>query len=196
MQSLAGNSAPQTSYLYIPLGGSAHSQWKTSRNLFITMVLAGLWHGANWTFVIFGAIHGVVLAVERYFFPAKSKSGGAELHQQSTAFFSLWAQRILTFNVLGLSLAFFRATSLRAAVQLLAGLSNFAWRSEYASAFLMLCIFSVPLFLADLLLEASNHEYPFATSPYAVRTGLAAAALVVLALFSGGNLNAFVYFQF
>jgi len=93
-------------------------------------------------------------------------------------------------------LAFFRATSLTSAVQLLAGLSNFTWRSEYAAAFLMLCLFSVPLFLADLLLEASNDEYPFATSPYALRTGLAAVALIVLALFSGSNLNAFVYFQF
>jgi hypothetical protein len=81
-------------------------------------------------------------------------------------------------------------------VQLLAGLSNFAWRREYAAAFFMLCLFSLPLFLADLLLEASNHEYPFAASPYAVRTGLAAAAFVILALFSGSNLNAFVYFQF
>jgi len=160
------------------------------------MVLAGLWHGANWTFVIFGAIHGVVLAVERHFFPAKSKSGDAGLPQPTASFFSLWAERILTFNILGLSLAFFRATSLREAVQLLAGLSNFAWRAEYASAFFMLCLFSVPLFAVDLLLEASNQEYPFATSPYAVRTALAAAALVVLALFSGSNLNAFVYFQF
>jgi D-alanyl-lipoteichoic acid acyltransferase DltB (MBOAT superfamily) len=183
-------------YLYIPLGGSAHGEWKTSRNLFITMVLAGLWHGANWTFIVFGAIHGVVLAAERYFFPAKSTSGGADLPQRSVGFFSLWVQRILTFNILCLSLAFFRATSLRAAVQLLAGLSNFAWRSEYASAFFMLCLFSIPLFIVDLLLEASNHEYPFATSPYAVRTALAAAALLVLALFSGSNLNAFVYFQF
>jgi len=54
----------------------------------------------------------------------------------------------------------------------------------------------VPLFLADLLLEASNHEYPFAAAPYAIRTVLAAAALLVLAFFSGSNLNAFVYFQF
>src|SRR5437667_5954984 len=183
-------------YLYIPLGGSAGGEWKTSRNLLITMVLAGLWHGANWTFVIFGAIHGVVLAVERYFFPAKEKSQGVTLYGLSTGCFSLWAQRILTFNILCLSLAFFRATSLASAVQLLAGLSHFAWRSEYAAAFLMLCIFSVPLFLADLLLEASNHEYPFAASPYAVRTALAAAALLALALFSGSNLNAFVYFQF
>src|SRR6202140_3934192 len=183
-------------YLYIPLGGSAGGQWKTARNLFVTMVLAGLWHGANWTFVIFGAIHGAVLSVERYFFPVKAKSQSATLPALSSGFFSLWAQRILTFNVLGLSLAFFRATSLTSAVQLLAGLSHFAWRSEYAAAFLMLCIFTVPLFLADLLLEASNQEYPFAASPYVVRTCVAAVALVVLALFSGSNLNAFVYFQF
>jgi D-alanyl-lipoteichoic acid acyltransferase DltB (MBOAT superfamily) len=160
------------------------------------MVLAGLWHGANWTFVIFGAIHGVVLAVERYFFPAKAKSQSVASPGLSTGFFSLWAQRILTFNVLCLSLAFFRATSLTSAVQLLAGLSHFAWRTEYAAAFFMLCLFSVPLFLADLLLESSNQEYPLATSSYALRTGLAAAALLVLAFFSGSNLNAFVYFQF
>jgi D-alanyl-lipoteichoic acid acyltransferase DltB (MBOAT superfamily) len=183
-------------YLYIPLGGSAWGNWKTSKNLFITMILAGLWHGANWTFVIFGAIHGVVLAAERYFFPAKAQSADPAVQQRSTGFFSLWAQRILTFNILGLSLAFFRAPSLSAAVHFLAGLSNFAWRSEYLSAFLMLCLFSIPLFLADLLQEASNQEYPFAASPYLVRTGFAALALVVLALFSGSNLNAFVYFQF
>ena len=183
-------------YLYIPLGGSAWGNWKTSKNLFITMILAGLWHGANWTFVIFGAIHGVVLAVERYFFPAKAQSADPAAQQRSTGFFSLWTQRILTFNILGLSLAFFRAPSLSAAVHFLAGLSNFAWRSEYLSAFFMLCLFSIPLFLADLLQEASNQEYPFATSPYLVRTGFAALALVVLAFFSGSNLNAFVYFQF
>lgn len=183
-------------YLYIPLGGSRGSNWKTSKNLFVTMILAGLWHGANWTFVIFGAIHGVVLAIERYFFPAKSGAAGQLAPLRSLTSWSLWAQRILTFNILGLSLAFFRATSLHAAVELLAGLSNFTWRSEYASAFFMLCLFSIPLFVLDLLLEANNDEYPFAKSSYALRTSLAAAALVVLALFSGSSLNAFVYFQF
>ena len=183
-------------YLYIPLGGSAGGQWKTARNLFITMILAGLWHGANWTFVIFGAIHGVVLAVERYFFPAKTKPGSSASLPSAAGSLSLWAQRILTFNVLGLSLAFFRAPSLTEAVHFLAGLSNFAWRAEYLSAFFILCLFSVPLLLADLLQEARDLEYPFANSPYAVRTGLAAAALVALALFSGSSLNAFVYFQF
>jgi hypothetical protein len=109
---------------------------------------------------------------------------------------SLWGQRILTFNIFCLSLAFFRATSLSAATQFLAGLSNFAWRSEYASALLMLSIFSMPLFAVDLLLEASNQEYPFANASYAFRTGLATVALVLLTLFSGNAFNAFVYFRF
>jgi len=183
-------------YLYIPLGGSAHGAWKTSRNLLVTMALAGLWHGANWTFVIFGAIQGVVLAVERYLFPAKTKSAILPRAQTPAGAFSRWGQRILTFNVLCVSLTFFRATSLRAAVNFLAGLCNFAWRTEYLSAFLMLGLFTLPLFFVDLFQEAGNQEYPFATAPYAIRTGFAVFSIVVLALFSGSNLNAFVYFQF
>ena len=183
-------------YLYIPLGGSAHGAWMTSRNLLVTMALAGLWHGANWTFVIFGAIHGVILAVERYLFPAKTKSAILPRAQTPAGAFSLWGQRILTFNVLCVSLAFFRATSLSAAVNFLAGLSNFAWRTEYLSAFLMLGLFTLPLFFVDLFQEGGNQEYPFATAPYAIRTVFALFSIVVLALFSGSNLNAFVYFQF
>jgi alginate O-acetyltransferase complex protein AlgI len=183
-------------YLYIPLGGSAGGPWTTSRNLVLTLVLAGLWHGANWTFVIFGAIHGVVLVLERYCLPSKTGRSMPGSPAGSSGWFSLWAQRVLTFNILALSLAFFRAPSLSSAVHFLAGLSRFAWRSEYLSALLLLCLFSAPLFLVDLLQEASNQEYPLAGSPYAIRTALATVALVVLALMSGSNLNAFVYFQF
>jgi alginate O-acetyltransferase complex protein AlgI len=182
-------------YLYIPLGGSTGGPWKTSRNLLVTMVLAGLWHGANWTFVIFGAIHGVVLAAERFLWPSK-KLDPVDSRGPIASFLILWGQRILTFNIFCLSLAFFRATSLRAAVQFLGGLSNFGWRSEYLSAFLLLCLFSIPLFAVDLLLEASEQEYPFARTSYAIRTGLAAVAVVALALFSGNTFNAFIYFRF
>jgi D-alanyl-lipoteichoic acid acyltransferase DltB (MBOAT superfamily) len=183
-------------YLYIPLGGSVGGKWRTSFNLMTTMILAGFWHGASWTYVIFGAIHGVVLTAERHIFPAKMEAGDAPQPSRFAGFFSLWAQRVLTFNVFCLSLAFFRATSLKAAAQFLAGLSNFAWRSEYATAFFMLCLFTIPLFLVDLLLEASNQEYPFANSSYAFRTGLATTAFFALAFLSGSNPNAFIYFRF
>lgn len=55
------------SYLYIPLGGNKEGLWKTYRNLFITMLLGGLWHGASWNFVIWGGLHGIYLAIERAF---------------------------------------------------------------------------------------------------------------------------------
>lgn len=53
-------------YLYIPLGGNRGSAWRTARNLGLTMLLGGLWHGANWTFVIWGAWHGLLLIVHRF----------------------------------------------------------------------------------------------------------------------------------
>src|SRR6059036_3303246 len=74
-------------YLYIPLGGSAHGKWKTCRNLLITMVLAGLWHGAAWTYAVFGAIQGVALLVEHTVFPPKEKLGEATSPE---SLFSVW----------------------------------------------------------------------------------------------------------
>jgi alginate O-acetyltransferase complex protein AlgI len=188
-------------YLYFPLGGSNGGTWKTCRNLLTTMVLAGLWHGAAWTYVIFGAIHGVVLGIERLLFPPMVKGSAANAISVAPSsrfanFFSLWGQRILTFNIFCISLAFFRAPSLSLATHFLSGMSNFAWRSEYLSAFLLLSLFAIPLFVADLLMEASGEEYPFAKASYAFRTAVATAALVVLALFSGNSFNAFVYFRF
>jgi alginate O-acetyltransferase complex protein AlgI len=54
-------------YLFIPLGGSRGTEWQTSRNLMLTMILGGLWHGASWTFVIWGVFHGLLLVVHRGF---------------------------------------------------------------------------------------------------------------------------------
>jgi alginate O-acetyltransferase complex protein AlgI len=54
-------------YLYVPLGGSRHGRWATYRNLLITMLLGGLWHGANWTFIAWGLYHGLLLAINRAF---------------------------------------------------------------------------------------------------------------------------------
>jgi alginate O-acetyltransferase complex protein AlgI len=54
-------------YLFISLGGSRCSAWKTARNLMVTMTLGGLWHGANWTFIVWGVLHGALLVVHRWF---------------------------------------------------------------------------------------------------------------------------------
>jgi alginate O-acetyltransferase complex protein AlgI len=70
-------------YLYVPLGGNRHGTWATYRNLMLTMLLGGLWHGANWTFVAWGLYHGVLLAVHRAW-PWK-EIGGVWLRPLSTA---------------------------------------------------------------------------------------------------------------
>src|SRR5881628_395953 len=180
-------------YLYIPLGGSEGGKWKTCRNLLITMVLAGLWHGAAWTYVAFGAIQGVALLVEHTVFPPKDKLGEATSPE---SLFSVWAQRIVTFNIFCLTLLFFRSTSLGSALQMLRGLFDSTWRAEYAAAFATLCVFALPLLAVDLLMETSEQEYPLAKAPYKVRTAMVAAALIVLVLFTGNDSNAFIYFQF
>ncbi len=179
-------------YLYIPLGGSERGKWKTCRNLLITMVLAGLWHGAAWTYAVFGAIQGVALLVEHTVFPPKEKLGAT----WPESFFRLWTQRIVTFNIFCLTLLFFRAPSLGSALRLLGGLFDFTWRPEYGAAFATLSVFALPLLAVDLMMEANEQEYPFAKAPYTVRTAVAGAALIVLVLFTGNNSNAFIYFQF
>ncbi len=53
-------------YLYIPLGGNRHGKLNTYRNLFLTMFLGGLWHGASWKFAVWGSLHGIYLAVHKF----------------------------------------------------------------------------------------------------------------------------------
>ena len=94
-------------YLYIPLGGNRHGQWMTYRNLAITMLLGGLWHGASWNFVIWGGYHGALLSVERAF---PSRGGRAWLYP---------LKAILTFGLVLISWVFFRAADLPQSLQIL-----------------------------------------------------------------------------
>jgi len=89
-------------YLYIPLGGNRGGPWGASRNLMITMLLGGLWHGANWTFLLWGFLHGLGLAVHRLW-TARVGGGGALLSGSprlatilSTAFTFFWVAACFT----------------------------------------------------------------------------------------------------
>jgi alginate O-acetyltransferase complex protein AlgI len=96
-------------YIFIPLGGSRNGEWKTRRNLLITMTLAGLWHGANWTFVVFGMVHGLMLSLHRSF---RSWCQGRPSLDQVLVSAPGAAFRIaFTFFCFCFSLVLFRATS-------------------------------------------------------------------------------------
>jgi alginate O-acetyltransferase complex protein AlgI len=98
-------------YLYIPLGGSRKGRAKTYRNLMITMLLGGLWHGASWTFALWGGIHGTALSAERF---ARERFPGFRL--------PVWAAWLVTFHVVCVAWVFFRAPDLQTAFGVLGGL--------------------------------------------------------------------------
>ena len=188
-------------YLYIGLGGNRHGERKTYRNLFATMLLGGLWHGANWTFVVWGGIHGSMLAVERWFrahVTARFAPSAVEKDDEPPSLFSAsaWIRRIVVFHVVCVAWVFFRAPSLGEAMRMLGGATTWQWRPEYFTAFKFLTAFALPLFLVDLHMEASQEEYVFAWRPYVPRFAIAATLLVAVTLFAASDASAFIYFQF
>jgi alginate O-acetyltransferase complex protein AlgI len=91
-------------YLYIPLGGNRNGRLQTYRNLMLTMLLGGLWHGASWNFVVWGGYHGMLLSFERMFRGKRSAE-----HARWTVFYPL--QAVLTFGLVMIGWVFFRATT-------------------------------------------------------------------------------------
>lgn len=92
-------------YLYIPLGGNRKGRWRTYLNLIIVFVLCGLWHGANWTFLVWGLYHGFFLVLER-------AAGG----QAKTAIQWYWLKRLLTMTIIVFGWVLFRSGSLSEAL--------------------------------------------------------------------------------
>jgi D-alanyl-lipoteichoic acid acyltransferase DltB (MBOAT superfamily) len=103
-------------YLYIPLGGNRHGRLATARNLMLTMLLGGLWHGANWTFLIWGAMHGAALVADHAW---RRSATFAAFGSRPIARVCDWA---LTFHFVCFAWLFFRAPSLDAATQFLNGI--------------------------------------------------------------------------
>jgi alginate O-acetyltransferase complex protein AlgI len=180
-------------YLYIPLGGNRNGERQTYRNLLLTMLLGGLWHGANWTFVVWGAIHGGALAVERY---VRKMLGFKDDEGRFSWSASSWIQRIILFHLVCVTWIFFRAESLGAAITFLKAMGNFHWEPQYVAAFQFLAIFSIPLFLLDIAIEISGQEYVFQQRTPVFRTAWATAMLVLLTFFTANQASAFIYFQF
>lgn len=176
-------------YLYIPLGGNRDGEAKTYRNLLLTMLLGGLWHGANWTFVIWGGIQGVVLSLEKFLF------GHRDQHIAPQGL-SKWLRWVITFQIVCFSWIFFRAQSISAAFTMIHNLGHFQWSPDYTAAWIFLAILGGLGFAIDLQLEESGGEYLFQNNSPMLRYSAAVAAMVMLILFSAGDSQAFIYFRF
>jgi alginate O-acetyltransferase complex protein AlgI len=186
-------------YLFIPLGGSRHGFWNTIRNLLITMTLAGLWHGANWQFVIWGLIQGLLLSSHRVLQKILEPFKG--LREELQRPLGTTIRIAFTFSLCVVSFVFFRAASLHAGRDMVARMFE---RADGLPAPLLMHGFWFSI--AVIVIGHAIGRY-LSTSPFvwwrawratpAPVLGFAAAALIAAALIvRPGVTKAFIYFQF
>ena len=172
-----------TDYVYIPLGGSRKGLPRRICNVLIVFLLSGLWHGAGWTFVVWGGIHGLYMALE--LLPGRGKS-------PKTGTISCILRRVRTFALLSFAWLFFRAETLRDAAVLLSRLPR-GWNTPPVS--LAEALGAGLLILCLTLLERLDAP-PRRVSPMTVFYLILTISVGWLCLLSAGGQNAFIYFQF
>ena len=179
-------------YLYIPLGGSHYGRWKTYRNLFITMLLGGLWHGASWNFVIWGAVHGGGLAATRMY---------QRWRKRTYPDFEpgrIWtiASVILTFHFVCFAWIFFRAPDFGAAMEVLATLGNLTTYAPNVTPVIALLIFGALLihFLPQEWEERAAKR--FIRLPALAQAALLLGVAILLQRVKSAEVVPFIYFQF
>ena len=174
-------------YLYIPLGGSKFGAWKTYRNLFLTMFLGGLWHGAAWTFIIWGSLHGGWLAMER----ALAKASNAP--KSKGRMILGW---VVTFHVVCAAWVFFRSNDLNAALDWFAGLGTFT-TDTFGLTWFTLALIACSLaaqFLPSDIVERLTHR--FQRKPLSLIAFAFILAMSIILWLSPPGTAPFIYFQF
>jgi alginate O-acetyltransferase complex protein AlgI len=181
-------------YLYIPLGGNRQGTWMTARNLSLTMLLGGLWHGANWTFIAWGALHGLVLVLYRVFPFLGSDNDAGRRYE--------WLWRLvkvtLMFHIVCVTWVFFRAESIGQAFGMLGALAG-PWNLGdpfVAYALGMLAFFVLPFMLYELWLERQGDQLALMTRPALAQAAVLAYFVLMLLVFPPIEPQVFIYFQF
>jgi D-alanyl-lipoteichoic acid acyltransferase DltB (MBOAT superfamily) len=190
-------------YLYKPLGGSRGGAVKTYRNLMITMVLGGLWHGASWNFVAWGALHGGALAATRIWqraFPGWSFGAPAPKGAPRSPRVPRWASAPLstlaTFHFVCFAWIFFRAPTFAHASLAIARIARGAWAIEHVTPRVAIVVAAaLALHFAPRGWETRARE-AFVRTPALVQGLVLAAAAIGLHLAAGAKPEPFVYGQF
>jgi alginate O-acetyltransferase complex protein AlgI len=184
-------------YLYIPLGGNRRGPARTRWNLIVTMLLGGLWHGAAWTFVVWGALHAAYLIAHHAWVEWRAPRQ-TEQPQASDDIGIGWAaarcaQSIGVVALVTFAWLFFRAPDFATAWAYLGGILSLTPGAE--GAVIPLAVLAGLMLSIDLPQAAADDEYVFLKWPVAPRA-LAGATAVLVLLASGSTHAPFIYFQF
>jgi D-alanyl-lipoteichoic acid acyltransferase DltB (MBOAT superfamily) len=199
-------------YLYLPLGGNRVSRGRWIRNVLVVFGVSGLWHGASWTFLIWGLLHGVYLVVEVLVARLLGQEDALKKVAHELPPVQRWARRLLTFALVCVGWIFFRASTFSDALRILAaapaGLAEIARAPRAVLAGLPalgLPRSQLALLLAALLLLRWIHlthrgeqaRHLFARYPLPLRVICTFALAFLVSVFGYGAANAeFIYFQF
>lgn len=172
-------------YLYIPLGGNRWGIKRTYFNLIVTMLLGGLWHGAKWTFVIWGMMHGLYLAAQ--------KAIEKHIVLPKSPLFS-FLKVFVTFQLVCLAWVFFRAESLLSAAGILSGIVTLRPGANFITGNITLLLFTC------IILHFLKYRFPvykmFISLPYYVRYFAYSIGVFLLFFNKAGTSSQFIYFQF
>lgn len=187
-------------YLYIPLGGSKGGIWMKIRNTFIIFIVSGFWHGANWTFIIWGALNAL------YFLPlliTNNNRNNLHIVAEGKMFPTIkeFLSILFTFGLTVFAWIFFRADSLSHAISYLSGIfsADLFSRPNIDNLNSMLSVFG--LVLAFLVMEWNGRAGQYAISHLDIRWKkpfryLLYYTIIIMLIWFGGKPQEFIYFQF
>lgn len=179
-------------YLYIPLGGNRKGKLRQYINLFITMLVGGLWHGASLKFIVWGGMHGSMLAVEKMISPLTQKQNGR-----------LWkiGGMIFTFHFVTFCWIFFRADTFNTAIQVITQIATkfnpqiaLEVITAYKSVFLLFTIGYLLHFIPVSIIQKTQLEV--AKSPSFVQALILVSVIWLIIQTKSANIQPFIYFQF
>lgn len=177
-------------YLYISLGGNRNNN--RTRNVFITMLLGGLWHGAAWTFVVWGAFHGAIITATHGLANMKIFRGFSESNARLVTLVK-WA---ITFYLVLIGWVFFRATDLPSALQILVGLHDFGsqveWGNNAMAIFVLTSVWVLLVHIMDFYVIKGADKLENKPWLFWILITLGQG----ICLFIGEPSNEFIYFQF
>lgn len=179
-------------YLYIPLGGNRNGKWKTYRNLMITMLLGGLWHGANWTFVAWGFFHGVLLLLYRIF----DKFENVNIPRQASSMLHL-CRVLIMFHLICIGWIFFRAESIHQATAMLIKMFSDFHTTDLVSYILGSIVFYVgPLLILEFCVERSKDIMSVIGLHWIPRAVIYNYFVLMMFFFAPDVNSEFIYFRF
>jgi alginate O-acetyltransferase complex protein AlgI len=179
-------------YLYIPLGGNRYGTKKTYKNLMVTMILGGLWHGAAWNFILWGFYHGILLCLHRDF------QGVRKAVEARAGFFVSVLKTLTFFAATCYGWLLFRSPTLESVLTLSSTLILDFGNLDFGAARPRFAVlFALPIFMIIELIEyASNGKSFYKTLPIPLWTAIYASIIFTFIIGFGTESAQFIYFNF